>query len=89
MSEKDKCQCCLGEKGGVPGNENVLADGTILCDYCTVEKWNKENSASSYSSNKEDIAKLLQPMLEAAGWKLSLGAIAAVMDALKELSETK
>lgn len=30
---KDKCQWCLGAKGGVPGNENVIG-GVITCDYC-------------------------------------------------------
>lgn len=30
----DKCQFCLGAKGGVRGNENVFA-GIIVCDYCT------------------------------------------------------
>ncbi|MHA2062901.1 MAG: hypothetical protein ACXABY_00805 [Candidatus Thorarchaeota archaeon] len=33
---KDKCEVCLGEKGGVPGNENVI-DGKVLCDYCSVD----------------------------------------------------
>jgi hypothetical protein len=32
--ERDKCQFCLGAKGGVPGNENRLND-VIACDYCT------------------------------------------------------
>jgi hypothetical protein len=43
--EKDKCEQCHGKKGGVPGNENVMEDGTILCDYCTVERWAKEQKA--------------------------------------------
>ena len=32
----DKCQVCLGRKGGVRGNENVI-DGVVLCDYCLCE----------------------------------------------------
>jgi hypothetical protein len=31
--KRDKCQFCLGEKGGKPGNENMI-DGVITCDYC-------------------------------------------------------
>lgn len=44
---KDNCEVCLGEKGGVPGNENIhhiSVNGTSLkytikvCDYCH-SKW--------------------------------------------------
>lgn len=31
--QKDNCQICKGEKGGVPGNENVI-DGKTVCDFC-------------------------------------------------------
>lgn len=31
--EKDACQICHGERGGVPGNENIV-DGIVMCDYC-------------------------------------------------------
>lgn len=31
----DKCEFCLGIKGGALGNENVV-DGVVVCDYCTV-----------------------------------------------------
>jgi hypothetical protein len=30
---RDNCQRCDGEKGGTPGNENVI-DGIVTCDYC-------------------------------------------------------
>lgn len=30
---RDNCQICHGEKGGVPGNENIV-DSTVMCDYC-------------------------------------------------------
>lgn len=33
----DKCEVCLGEKGGVRGNENVI-DGVVMCDYCHAAK---------------------------------------------------
>jgi hypothetical protein len=33
--EKDNCEACKGERGGVKGNENVV-DGIVLCDYCSV-----------------------------------------------------
>lgn len=44
---KDDCELCFGEKGGVPGNENihyVSVQGTNIkytvkvCDYCS-SKW--------------------------------------------------
>ena len=31
---KDKCEFCLGAKGGVPGHENVFNE-VVVCDYCT------------------------------------------------------
>lgn len=33
----DSCSRCHGAKGGVPGNENRMEDGTLLCDYCHAE----------------------------------------------------
>lgn len=30
----DGCKFCLGFKGGVPGNANVIG-GEVICDYCT------------------------------------------------------
>lgn len=30
---KDRCEECHGDRGGVPGNENITA-GRVLCDYC-------------------------------------------------------
>lgn len=35
--EKDACEECRGESGGIPGNENIV-DGIILCDYCHAKK---------------------------------------------------
>ena len=31
--KKDSCEVCHGERGGVPGNENVI-NGVTVCDYC-------------------------------------------------------
>lgn len=31
----DNCQVCLGARGGMPGNENVV-DGVVMCDICTM-----------------------------------------------------
>lgn len=31
--EKDNCEVCRGDKGGTPGNENII-NGWIACDYC-------------------------------------------------------
>jgi hypothetical protein len=31
---RDGCKLCLGSKGGVPGNENVIG-GVVVCDYCS------------------------------------------------------
>src|ERR1700733_12074470 len=39
IHEVDACEICHGEKGGVPGNENIVTvDGVkkIACDYCSV-----------------------------------------------------
>jgi hypothetical protein len=33
MTEPDKCEFCLGAKGGTPGNENRIG-GKVVCDYC-------------------------------------------------------
>ena len=49
---KDKCQFCLGAKGGVRGNENIIG-GVIVCDYCHYllmvisEQETKENEEKS------------------------------------------
>ena len=32
----DNCQVCLGESGGVRGNENRI-EGLVVCDYCHVK----------------------------------------------------
>jgi hypothetical protein len=34
--ERDDCEICLGERGGIKGNENII-DGQIVCDYCSVD----------------------------------------------------
>ena len=33
---RDNCSSCNGEKGGVPGNENII-NGCQVCDYCHAE----------------------------------------------------
>jgi len=33
----DDCVVCLGTRGGVKGNENVIND-VIMCDHCTVDQ---------------------------------------------------
>jgi hypothetical protein len=33
FSDRDECEFCLGYKGGVKGNENVI-NGVVVCDYC-------------------------------------------------------
>lgn len=30
---RDNCEVCKGERGGVPGNENIVG-GRVVCDYC-------------------------------------------------------
>ena len=32
----DACSACSGQRGGVPGNENIV-NGCMLCDYCHAE----------------------------------------------------
>ena len=34
----DDCEMCMGTRGGVPGNENVLRDGRVICDYCHADE---------------------------------------------------
>lgn len=34
--QRDNCEVCHGERGGVPGNENRV-HGTVMCDYCHAE----------------------------------------------------
>lgn len=53
----DKCQFCLGAKGGVPGNENIV-DGVIVCDYCSSLLWKMENHG------KNAVAKMLNKLEE-------------------------
>ena len=36
----DNCQVCLGDHGGVKGNENII-DGIVMCDYCHADRMNK------------------------------------------------
>jgi len=50
----DGCKFCLGAKGGIPCNANVLG-GEIICDYCTallmkVKEAEKNNPTSSIFS---------------------------------------
>lgn len=35
--DRDHCESCKGESGGVPGNENIV-NGRALCDYCSVKE---------------------------------------------------
>jgi len=37
----DNCEICMGKKGGTKGNENII-DGKTMCDYCSVEHFNKQ-----------------------------------------------
>lgn len=39
--ELDNCEICLGSRGGVPGNENIV-DGKTMCDYCSVDYYDKQ-----------------------------------------------
>jgi hypothetical protein len=36
MEQLDNCEWCHGLRGGVLGNENIIA-GIITCDYCHAE----------------------------------------------------
>lgn len=40
--KKDNCSRCHGERGGVPGNENIV-NGVVLCDYCHSDDIRKED----------------------------------------------
>jgi hypothetical protein len=56
---RDNCKLCLGAKGGVPGNENVIG-GVVVCDYCTstlmdmkAAGWFGNQSATSAADAKD------------------------------------
>lgn len=34
---RDACKICNGDRGGVPGNENVV-DCVVMCDYCHADQ---------------------------------------------------
>lgn len=41
----DKCEICKGQKGGTPGNENIITINNkpvIMCDYCHAEHMVKD-----------------------------------------------
>lgn len=48
---RDGCQRCLGTRGGVPGNENVI-DGEVLCDYCSADLLRAEVSRADSSNQR-------------------------------------
>jgi hypothetical protein len=33
IDAKCACEVCGGDRGGVPGNENIVG-GVVMCDYC-------------------------------------------------------
>lgn len=41
LEKRDGCERCHGERGGVPGNENVV-NGVVLCDYCHADDLQRE-----------------------------------------------
>lgn len=56
----DGCKFCLGAKGGVPGNENVIG-GEVICDYCTsllmkIKDAEKANPTSSIFAEQPNAA---------------------------------
>lgn len=56
VKEKDNCQACWGQKGGVRGNENRVG-GMVLCDYCTAKSWG-EPLVSPEGAKSFEVAKL-------------------------------
>jgi hypothetical protein len=46
ITVRDNCSVCRGERGGVPGNENRI-DGTVMCDYCSVDYVKKMKGPAS------------------------------------------
>lgn len=47
----DNCQVCLGAKGGMLGNENVI-DGVVVCDFCTVLHMDGKLDLSGYEKTR-------------------------------------
>lgn len=63
---RDKCQVCRGERGGMPGNENIMY-GMTVCDYCssdliTVEREVRDETLRAAAR----IAMMAEPV--ATGW---------------------
>lgn len=44
--ESDGCEVCYGQRGGTPGNENLI-DGKRVCDYCHAEMVLKARATSA------------------------------------------
>jgi hypothetical protein len=40
---RDACEVCKGERGGVPGNENII-DGVVMCDYRSADRHKTPNA---------------------------------------------
>jgi hypothetical protein len=59
--ELDKCKFCLGFKGGVLGNENIIK-GVITCDYChsllmTMDEYDSSKTDNEPSCEGEPFEK--------------------------------
>jgi hypothetical protein len=66
---KDKCKICQGNRGGVPGNENVLVtEGIhcILCDYCHADllTWSETRTQKAVDLKDQENARLRKALQE-------------------------
>jgi hypothetical protein len=53
----DACEVCFGERGGVPGNENIVpvpgtSKKTVMCDYCHADYMSYYMWWKAYEKNK-------------------------------------
>ena len=58
MTEKDGCEICQGENGGVPGNENIIG-GLTVCDYCT-SAWMDYRDGLKFVLSEYDTIRMFQ-----------------------------
>jgi len=62
----DDCEMCLGTRGGVPGNENVLRDGRVICDYCHADE-KVADAAEASAKQLRNLQNALRPQKATPG----------------------
>jgi hypothetical protein len=63
---KDRCEFCRGEKGGTPGNENVV-EGIVVCDFCTAKLLPITARITSLEGENKAIVEALKELVPGIG----------------------